>query len=90
MHRHANRCRQARGHEALYGLDHRLRGGHEVVHDDGRLAGVVSLTDVILRVEENGPEIAESLRPRVAEVLRVISQKERGVRTVRVNPFRED
>ena len=61
-----------------------------VVHDDGRLAGVVSLTDVILRVEENGPEIAESLRPRVAEVLRVISQKERGVRTVRVNPFRED
>ena len=61
-----------------------------VVDAGGRLAGVVSLTDVILRIEENGPEIAESLRSRIAEVLRVISQKERGVRTVRVNPFRED
>jgi CBS domain-containing protein len=61
-----------------------------VVDAEGRLVGVVSLTDVILRVEENGPEIAEWLRPRIAEALRAISQKERGVRTVRVNPFRED
>jgi IMP dehydrogenase len=61
-----------------------------VVDAEGRLVGVVSLTDVILRVEENGPEVADSLRPRIAETLRVISQKERGIRTVRVNPFRED
>jgi CBS domain-containing protein len=61
-----------------------------VVDAEGRLAGVVSLTDVILSVEEGEREIAESLRPRIAEVLRVISQKERGTRTVRVNPFRED
>jgi len=61
-----------------------------VVDAEGRLVGIVSLTDVILRVEENGPEIAEWLRPRIAEALRAISQKERGVRTVRVNPFRED
>jgi CBS domain-containing protein len=61
-----------------------------VVDTDGRLVGVVSLTDVILRIEENGPEVAEALRPRIAETLRVISQKERGTRTVRVNPFRED
>lgn len=61
-----------------------------VVDTDGRLVGVVSLTDVILRIEENGREVAEALRPRIAETLRVISQKERGTRTVRVNPFRED
>jgi CBS domain-containing protein len=62
-----------------------------VVDDgDGRLVGVVSLTDVILGVEEGGRAAAESLRPRIVEVLRVISQKEQGTRTVRVNPFRED
>jgi CBS domain-containing protein len=61
-----------------------------VVDDDGRLVGVVSLTDVILGVEEGARAVAESLRPRIVEVLRVISQKEQGTRTVRVNPFRED
>lgn len=61
-----------------------------VVDADGRLVGVVSLTDLILVVEECEPAIAGSLRPRIAEVLRVVSQKERGTRAVRVNPFRED
>lgn len=61
-----------------------------VVDAEGRLTGVVSLTDVILRVEEAEAELAASLRPRLVEVLRVVSQKERGTRTVLVNPFRED
>jgi CBS domain-containing protein len=61
-----------------------------VVDAEGRLAGVVSLTDVILRVEEGEQEIPESLRREIAEVLRAVSQKERGTRAVRVNPFRED
>jgi CBS domain-containing protein len=61
-----------------------------VVDAENRLVGVVSLTDVVLCVEGGGQEIAESLRPRLAELLRVVAQKERGTRTVRFNPFRED
>lgn len=61
-----------------------------VVDAEGRLVGVVSLTDVILVVEECQPAIAGSLRPRIAEALRAVSQKEQRTRTVRVNPFRED
>jgi CBS domain-containing protein len=61
-----------------------------VVGPEGRLLGVVSLTDVILRVEENGQDALKSLRPGIAEVLRVVSQKERGVRNVQSNAFRED
>lgn len=61
-----------------------------VVGPEGRLVGVVSLTDVILRVEEDEGDALKSLRPRIAEVLRVVSQKERGVRNVQSNAFRED
>jgi len=61
-----------------------------VVGPEGRLVGVVSLTDVILCVEEDGRDDLKSLRPRIAEVLRVVSQKERGVRKVQFNAFRED
>jgi CBS domain-containing protein len=61
-----------------------------VVDGDGLLIGVVSLTDVILRVEEGGEEISAPMHREIAEVLRVVSQKERGTRAVRVNPFRED
>jgi CBS domain-containing protein len=61
-----------------------------VVDPEGRLVGVVSLTDVILRVEEDEHDEVKSLRPEIAEVLRVVSQKERGIRTVRFNAFRED
>jgi CBS domain-containing protein len=61
-----------------------------VVDQEGRMVGVVSLTDVILRVEENETGILAPLHREIAAVLRVLSQKERGPRTVRINPFRED
>ena len=61
-----------------------------VVDLEGRLVGVVSLTDVILRVEEDEQDELKWLRPEIARVLRIVSQKEGGGRTVRFNAFRED
>jgi CBS-domain-containing membrane protein len=61
-----------------------------VVDGKGRLVGVVSLTDVILRIEENGFSVAAPFRRQITDVLRAVSQKQRGIRNVRVNPFRED
>lgn len=61
-----------------------------VIDGEGRLVGVVSLTDIILRIEENGLSLAGPLRRQVSEVLRAVSQKQRGTRVVRLNPFRED
>jgi CBS domain-containing protein len=60
------------------------------VDSDGRLAGVVSLTDVILCIEEDEKNRLAALRPRVATVLRAVSQKHGATRVVRANPFRED
>ena len=37
MYGYADRCTQARRHETLYRLDHRLRRGHDVVHNDGEV-----------------------------------------------------
>jgi CBS-domain-containing membrane protein len=61
-----------------------------VVDSRGRLVGVVSLTDIILRVEENGFSVTAPFRRQITDVLRVVSQKQRGIRNVRANPFREE
>jgi CBS domain-containing protein len=61
-----------------------------VIDEQGRLVGVVSLTDVILRIEENGLSVAAPFRRQITDVLRAVSQKQRGTRDVRLNPFRED
>lgn len=91
MSRRVFSCRADDGVSQVLETMKRQRIRHlPVVDAEGRPVGVVSLTDVILCMEEASPEIAQSLRPRVAEVLRVTSQKERGKRTVRVNAFRED
>jgi CBS domain-containing protein len=76
--------------EALETMKRRRVRHLPVVDGQGQLAGVVSLTDVMLRVEEGEEAVLAPLRREIAEVLRVISQKQQGTRNVRVNPFRED
>jgi CBS domain-containing protein len=76
--------------EALETMKRRRVRHLPVVDGQGQLAGVVSLTDVMLRVEEGEEANLAPLRREIAEVLRVISQKQQGTRNVRVNPFRED
>jgi len=76
--------------EALETMKRRRVRHLPVVDGQGLLAGVLSLTDVMLRVEEGEEAILAPLRREIAEVLRVISQKQQGTRNVRVNPFRED
>ncbi len=91
MSREIFTCRPEEGLSQVLETMKRRRVRHlPVVDGHGRLIGVVSLTDVILRVEEGGEEIPAPLHREIADVLRVISQKERGTRAVRVNPFRED
>jgi hypothetical protein len=43
-----------------------------------------------LRIEENGFSVAAPFRRQITDVLRAVSQKQRGIRNVRVNPFREE
>ena len=91
MSREVFTCRPEDVIRQVLGTMKRHRVRHlPVVDDEGRLVGVVSLTDVIMRVEENENGSLAPLHREIAAVLRVLSQKERGPRTVRVNPFRED
>lgn len=77
-------------HEVLETMKRRRIRHLPVVDGQGRLAGVVSLTDVILRVEEGEASVLAPLRRQVSEVLRAVSQRQQGTRAVRFNPFRED
>jgi CBS domain-containing protein len=77
-------------HEVLETMKRRRIRHLPVVDRQGNLVGVVSLTDVILRIEEGEASVLAPLRRQVSEVLRAVSQKQQGTRAVRFNPFRED
>lgn len=77
-------------HEVLETMKRRRIRHLPVVDGQGRLVGIVSLTDVILRVEEGEAPVLAPLRRQVSEVLRAVSQKQQGTRAVLFNPFRED
>jgi CBS domain-containing protein len=77
-------------HEALETMKRKRIRHLPVVDGQGRLVGVVSLTDVVLRIEEGEASVDAPIRRQVSEALRAVSQRNRGTRVVRFNPFRED
>ena len=58
-----------------------------VIGSAGTLEGVLSLTDVILKAEENG---SPALRGEVSAAIREILQKRGNKRVLEQNPFYED
>ena len=86
MSREVFTCRPDDGVRQVLETMKRRRIRHlPVVDGEGLLLGVVSLTDVMLHIVERGGETAEALRGEIAEVLRFVSQKERGTRSVQVS-----
>jgi predicted transcriptional regulator len=61
-----------------------------VVGTDGVLAGVVSLTDLILCAEDTGDRHFDPVCHELVAALREIAQKSLGGRSVRKQPFIED
>lgn len=73
--------------DALKTMEERHIRHLPVVNADGMLAGVLSLTDLVLCAEE---ENSFRLRQRVASILRTIVQKHGTTRVIRENTFVED
>ena len=91
MSRAVETCRPEDSVDKVLEVMKRRRIRHlPVVDGQGRLVGVVSLTDIILRIEESGLSVTVPFRRQLSDVLRAIAQKQRGTRDVRLNPFRED
>jgi CBS domain-containing protein len=74
-------------HDAVKTMRERRIRHLPVVDAEGVIEGVLSLTDVVLRSEE---ESSPRLRQEVAATLRAITQKQGDTRAVRHNPFIED